>query len=287
MRLGSLIIWLLGGSLVFLMCHSENAQEVEKPLSNKQFTKKSQRMDKELKQNSAKEVLISQQITTKDTIYAQLPTVALPDLRTNIEILQNNLQSKQPIKIVCYGNSITRGYKVGTYGVVAQPYPQVLQNLLQKEFANPHVQVVNEGHNGWRTDQALQNVQKLVIEKQPQWVILDFGINDAYAGFSHTQIDHYLTKIIEILQKNQIKVILLSPTPILTIQHKIILSYIPTIYNVAKKTNNSFCNLHQKLVERLYLQQLNPKHWLPDEVHFADEYYTWIAEVICHFVKKN
>ncbi|NJO02882.1 MAG: SGNH/GDSL hydrolase family protein [Bacteroidia bacterium] len=103
---------------------------------------------------------------------------------TGLDSLITLMKQGEPVKIVCYGNSITHGYRVGSFGQVAHPYPEVLEERLQNQFKNPHIRVINEGHNGWRSDQALASLPSLVLKQLPHLVIVKFGINDAYSQFS-------------------------------------------------------------------------------------------------------
>ena len=158
---------------------------------------------------TTKDTSISQEKSTelipKDTILSlniipmedslELEKLALANINNHIKDLQVTLKQKEPLKIICYGNSITFGFKVGSAVDVDNPYPQVLERLLKQKFKQPDIQIINEGHNGWRSDQALANLRTLIIQEKPDWVILMLGINDAYSGFPPKYYLRYMSQI--------------------------------------------------------------------------------------------
>ncbi|MDX2304230.1 MAG: SGNH/GDSL hydrolase family protein [Microscillaceae bacterium] len=218
----------------------------------------------------------------KDTI--QVERLALDDYKINLKPLIESMQKGDSLKIICFGNSITRGYKVGTAASVEKPYPQVLQKLLRDKFKNPSIQVINEGHNGWRSDQALANIRTLVINQKPDLLILKLGINDVYSGFSPAIYRQNIAKMIEMLQTIHTKIILMNPTPILTPLNAKVLTYSPVLRNLAQEKGIAFLNLYQKIIDKKENSELLWAEVLPDDVHFADNQYRWIAEILVEYL---
>ncbi|OJJ14207.1 hypothetical protein BKI52_43845 [marine bacterium AO1-C] len=207
-------------------------------------------------------------------------TVCLDHLRGPIDKLLTALQKGDSLKVVCFGNSITNGYKVGSFGTVANPYPYVLERLLKKKYPNAGLKVVKEGHNGWRSDQGAKNLDQLVLVKKPDFVTLMFGINDAYAGWTTTFFQQQMERIITQLKAQNIEVIVLGFTPFTTPYNEKAITYLPVLKNLAQKHNCGFVNLHKTLLERIQKDKLDLDKVFPDEVHFGDEYYALIAEEI-------
>lgn len=205
---------------------------------------------------------------------------------TGFKEIKERMQKRENVKIVCFGNSITNGYKVGTYGRVANPYPETLEKLWQKEYNNPNIKVINEGHNGWRVDQAFNQLQNLVIDKKPDLVTIMFGINDAYANYSLPKYMQYLKQIIRQLKAHNIKILLLTPTPIDRPENKLVQKYCQIMQVVSKEENIAFFNIHQTILERKQKESVKFAQLLPDDIHFGDEYYVWIADSIAELWKK-
>lgn len=213
-------------------------------------------------------------------------TLCLANIAQKLTQLKTVLQKGDAVKMVCFGNSITNGYKVGSYGVVADPYPYVLQKLLKQKYPNMGLQVIKEGHNGWRSDQAAKDVDTLVLAKKPDWVTLMFGINDAYAGWTPTFFGQKMESVIKQLKAQNIEVIIFTPTPFTTEYNNKAIAYLPVLKALAQKYNCAFINLHKAILERVQKDQLDLDKVLPDKVHFGDEYYKLIAEEIFKVFEK-
>ena len=244
---------------------------------------------------------------TKDTISQKI--LKMSDLMKKISLSYKKNQKltslkslkeravlgQDSIKIVCFGNSITYGFWVGaasqaTLQVAKQvdkPYPQELAVMFGTKYPKILLEVVNEGHNGWRSDQALTNFDNLISPQKPHLLILKFGINDAYSGFTQTMLKKNLTEIIKKAKKEKILVLLLTPTPTDTPQNAIIAGYVPIIQAVAKEQKVYFLDTHQAIINKMNEKKLSLAQILPDKVHLDSQYYEWIAEAVFDFIEKN
>lgn len=191
------------------------------------------------------------------------------------------MKNKEALKILCYGNSITYGYHTEREGQVEYPYPAVLQNLLRKHFSNTNIEVWNEGHNGWRSDQALYHLDALVIDQKPDLVLLDFGINDYYCGFTANYFNDLMRSVIQKLKNKKIAVLLLTFTPIhLPAYEQREKSFYEVLVQLAKNEKTAFLDLYQAILKRKVKEKISWEKLLPDDVHFASDKYAWIAEEI-------
>ena len=261
------------------------------------------------KENNNPEKIISKIDTTntKDTISQKvfkirdlMKQIALSYKKnqklTSLKSLKERaILGQDSIKIVCFGNSITYGFWVGTASQatlqvakqVDKPYPQELAVMFGLKYPKILLEVVNEGHNGWRSDQALTNFDNLISPKKPHLLILKFGINDAYSGFTQAMLKKNLTEIIKKAKKEKILVLLLTPTPTNTPQNAIIAGYVPIIKAVAKEQKVYFLDTHQAIINKMKEKKLSLAQILPDKVHFDSQYYEWIAEAVFDFIEKN
>lgn len=120
--------------------------------------------------------------------------------------------NQKPIRIVAFGDSITKGFRPGVDEVDAFP-AQVEQTLNQ---AGLPVEVLNIGIGGENTAQAKARL-KNVLAQQPQIVTIMYGANDSYIDKGKTEprirIADYranLLYIVQELKKQQIKPILMT-----------------------------------------------------------------------------
>lgn len=91
------------------------------------------------------------------------------------------LRSKQPLKIVALGDSITVGYNASGFGPCKAPrnqppYPQLVADTLQQHFEST-VTLKTLARAGMTVNWGLGMVDKLTQEK-PDLVIIAFGMND-------------------------------------------------------------------------------------------------------------
>lgn len=107
------------------------------------------------------------------------------------------------LRIVALGDSITRGVRPG---VTAE---QTFSALLQAELNKPgrEVEVLNVGIGGERTDGALARLEKDVLAKRPDIVLIMYGTNDSYVdrGKTDSRItrDQYVANLRQIVEKLQ------------------------------------------------------------------------------------
>lgn len=111
-----------------------------------------------------------------------LPNQPQPEQLTRVLA---KLRSKQPIKLVALGDSITQGFNASGFKPSMAPpyqpsYPQLVANTLQKRFGAT-VTLVNLGVAGTEPGWGMQMVSK-VTEQKPDLVFLAFGMNDG-GGF--------------------------------------------------------------------------------------------------------
>lgn len=192
----------------------------------------------------------------------------------------------EAVKIVCYGDSITYG------GGLPTSYPAVLQTILQTAYNNNNITVVNKGHNGWQTDEALANIDHEVIAEAPDLAIVMFGAND----FRETEtrplvpVDEYrsnLSAMVEKLVENDIEVILISITPIRQLingwnQKGFV--YSKVVEEVSQKYGVEFINIHRAFDRLFFSRAEYPVELIPDQVHPNESGYRYIAEILAHHV---
>ncbi|MFM8724680.1 MAG: SGNH/GDSL hydrolase family protein [Planctomycetaceae bacterium] len=118
-----------------------------------------------------------------------------------------------PATIIVLGDSITKGVRSGV--TADETFGALLQRDLRA--AGRSVEVVNQGIGGERTDQALQRLQSDILARQPRIVVVMYGTNDSYVDqgrsdsrISAQQFEDNLQLIVETLQKQQIKVVLMT-----------------------------------------------------------------------------
>jgi lysophospholipase L1-like esterase len=99
--------------------------------------------------------------------------------------------------IICFGDSLTFGYGAGS----GMDYPSQLARMIHKP-------VINAGISGDTTAWALRRLQRDVLSKTPDIVLITLGGNDFKNGLSKDITFRNLKKIVESIQKRGAKVII-------------------------------------------------------------------------------
>ncbi len=121
--------------------------------------------------------------------------------------------TRKPIRVVCLGDSITKGYRPGVKEEEA--FPARLEAALRHDGID--ADVLNVGIGGENSAQALKRLKAAVIDQKPDIVTIMYGANDSYIdkgkAVPRIPIDEYrrnLTSIIRELRNADITPILMT-----------------------------------------------------------------------------
>ena len=88
---------------------------------------------------------------------------------------------KNTFRVVCFGGSTTRNE--WAYEKYKIHYPLVLQDLLQKEYPDKKIEVINVGYDAYSTPHFLILLELDVISWSPDLVIISENLNDISASY--------------------------------------------------------------------------------------------------------
>ncbi|MDF2440849.1 MAG: hypothetical protein JWN98_1833 [Abditibacteriota bacterium] len=129
------------------------------------------------------------------------------------------LRAGQPVKIVCWGDSVTEG---GDASSPATRYPAVFEQRLKQQFPNAQIEVQTIAIGGSHSGQWLDSAQfpfptpeqqrlgrfERILEARPDLVTIEF-VNDA--GLNVVQTQARYTEILQRLEPLGAEVILITP----------------------------------------------------------------------------
>ena len=126
-----------------------------------------------------------------------------------------SIEAKPPVKIVCFGDSITKAARVGK----DKSFIGLLEKKLQKQGIS--VEIVNSGKSGDKTDNGVARFNKSVLDLKPNIAIIMFGCNDSYIDLGKTKprlpIDKFkknLNFMVDELRSKKITPVLMTTPPI-------------------------------------------------------------------------
>lgn len=173
---------------------------------------------------------------------------------------------KRPVKIVCFGDSVT-GVYYHTGGKRA--YTDMLGIALQQIYPDAGVEMVNAGLSGHTTANALARITRDVVSKKPDLVTVMFGLNDV-AKLPINAYRKNLLAIVDQCHSAGSAVILCTPNAVITTENRPVETlgkYCNVVREVAAEKGVPLCDIYAHL---LSLRDADYKAWkatLSDEIH--------------------
>lgn len=212
-------------------------------------------------------------------------------------------QATDSIRIVCFGNSTTAVRKT-----VDKVYPIRLKEILST--AGIQSIVYNAGLGGSHTGSFRDNnfhkilhakdrFDTAVLAKSPQWLIIAFGINDAWQdkgkdGPNRIPIEAYKSNLNFFIQKSKeqgIKIILLTPNPIgskyETWRLKELELYSKATKKIARKNKIALVNEWKLFYQNTNGSSLGVDQFLFDGLHPNDQGHEIVANAIAEIIIKS
>ena len=122
------------------------------------------------------------------------PYVLHPEPSPHLAGTRALLQSKRPVRIVAFGDSITLGIGTSRYShrPPYQPtWAELVERQLREDYKNSHVKLFNTALGGMTSDWAKEVAPEAVAALKPDLVIIAFGMND----FWWMPADHFIANV--------------------------------------------------------------------------------------------
>ena len=129
-------------------------------------------------------------------------SLIFPQFFLIILFFNKNIYSKDIIKILALGDSLTEGFGVEKN----EAYPHLLEKDLKKRGYDS-IKVINGGISG-STSASAKSRLRWYLKAKPKIIILSLGANDGLRGLDINHMKMKLGETIDIAKKNNIKVLL-------------------------------------------------------------------------------
>jgi len=160
---------------------------------------------------------------------------------------------ENPCKIVCFGDSVTKGY-CGRF-----------EKRIKKEYSDLKIEVINEGVVSETSVDGLRRLDR-VIALEPDVVVVGFGMNDWRKGVKKETFRNNLGFIVNELDKRGIRVILTTMNPDYNKESPVskqLVEYNEVIRDVAYEKRVKIADVYS-----LWMKELpNIKEGLYDAIH--------------------
>ncbi|MFA6944468.1 MAG: GDSL-type esterase/lipase family protein [Pedobacter sp.] len=212
-------------------------------------------------------------------------------------------QEKKELTIVTFGNSTTaprkgieKVYAVRIHEALAEA--GIPNKVINSGIGGSHTGSIKDNDKG-KVEHGMDRFEKAVLAHHPDWVSMNFGLNDAYQDkgegtSSRIPLETYianLTYFITEIKKINGKVILLTPNPLSSkleqFRHERLKLYKNAVIKLAKSQDVELIN-SWKLFQR-YAKKTpgGMEALLPDGTHPMDTGHGLIAGEIVKIIKKN
>ncbi len=200
--------------------------------------------------------------------------------------VRSKLEQGMPVKIVCFGDSVT-GLYYHTGG--RRAYTDLLQLALRRSFPEASVTAINAGISGNDTRDALARISEDVLSQKPDLVTVMFGLND----MTKVPLDEFKTNLIEIIKRcraSGAEVLLSTPNNVITTPRRPIeklIQYCEVIRQVSREQKVALADCYAALEE---IQERDYREWrlfLSDEIHPNLEGHKRIAELLAGAVSRS
>lgn len=190
------------------------------------------------------------------------------------------ISSGKPVKITAFGDSLTYGWMVN------RGYIDFLGDMIRKEYPNSSVEFINRGVPGDTAKDGLRRISE-VTKKNADLVMVQFGLNDIYTGFSADQFQDNIEKIVkEIRSAMDTEIALLTSVYInMPREYAAVLEFYKRLSMVGEKYGLAVAHVHswwehciQKGADIYSLVQ-------GDGVHPTEEGYRLFAEAVMRLFK--
>lgn len=159
--------------------------------------------------------------------------------------------------IVLFGDSITAN---GEYG-------QLMQELIDAQYPERRIRVLSHGSHGDTARGAMRRVEEEIVVWQPQWVFLNFGINDVGGQTTTDFLMNYQALLNRVLRDSQARVAVVSPVYLDTdTPNPRLTEYVTGLRELAQRFGATYVPLYE--TEQALRQALPAGvRYAPDGVH--------------------
>lgn len=182
----------------------------------------------------------------------------------------------EPLTICAFGDSLTQGW------MVRKGYTDFLLELIKKNYPDADVNLINRGIPGDTSEAGLHRLRGDVLDFDPDLVLVQFALNDAYLGYPVNRFSSNLSAIIESINNNtEAEIILLTSSLLL---HEGERAMAEKFYNAIEKIsvekNIPLCKVHEYWKSKVASGTDHRSLLQGDGVHPTIEGYRLMAEAV-------
>lgn len=201
--------------------------------------------------------------------HVKLADAMLPVLNATIgseRTARKKLLSGKPIKVVCFGDSVTGVYY---HSGSRRAYTDMLGLALQRVSGNTNVVMINAGISGHTTVNALARIDRDVLAHKPDVVTVMFGLND----MTRVSLDDYRANLKTIVAKCRsagAEVVLATPNNVIDTASRPtnkLVKYCDVVREVSRELSVPLCDTCQQLDGTRTMSPFDWRLLMSDSIH--------------------
>lgn len=161
---------------------------------------------------------------------------------TNMKAVKaiSKMSSGEALKITAFGDSLTYGWMVN------KGYPDYLAELISSIYPESRVKILNRGVPGDTALDGFSRIKRDVSRDRADLVLVQFGLNDAYTGFSPDEFEANMERIINELKYSfNPEIALLTSVYIKMPEYRDVLQYYDRVLMLAEKYSLPVAQVHK------------------------------------------
>jgi len=188
----------------------------------------------------------------------------------------SRLKSGEPLRIVALGDSLTQGW------MVRRGYVDFLNDMIKSKFPQSRFVLVNRGIPGDTAEGGLYRLDYDVLSEKPDCVFIQFGLNDAFSGYSPDEYESLIEQIIAGIKKTtDAEIILLTSSYIGgNRENRIAEEFYGRLDKLARKYDLPIAKVHEYWKKRISEDIEFRKLVQFDGVHPTETGYLLMAEAV-------
>lgn len=187
----------------------------------------------------------------------------------------NKMSSGEPVKITAFGDSLTYGW------MVSRGYLDYLKEMIAADYPASRVEILNRGVPGDTALDGLSRLNRDAARDQADLVLVQFGLNDAYTGFSPYEFESNLDRIIsELKSLFNPEIVMLTSVYMKMPEYRHVLKYYDRILRLAEKYSLATVLVHKYWETKVAAGADFYKLVQGDGVHPTEEGYRLFAEAV-------
>lgn len=195
----------------------------------------------------------------------------------------DRLKSGNPLRIVALGDSLTQGW------MVRRGYVDFLNDMLKEKFPQSHFVLINRGIPGDTAEGGLYRLEYDVLDEKPDCVLIQFGLNDAFSGYSPGEFESLVEKIIKGIKESTGADIILVTSSYIggNRENRIAEEFYGRLEGLAKKHELPIARVHEYWKKRISEDIEFRKLVQFDSVHPTELGYRLMAEALMKLFEED